>query len=454
MTAAFALPDGPLIAWYGDDFTGSAAVMEVLAFNGIASVLYLAPPDAALQARFGARQAIGISGDARSRSPDWMGSALPPVFAALRATGARMVQYKICSTFDSAPRLGSIGCAADIADAPFCAMVIPAPRIGRWQAFGNLFARSGTSAARLDRHPTMANHPATPMREADVRVHLGAQTSQSIGLVDVLALQAGQGVQAFAAARQAGARIVAFDVMDDQTLRETGATLWALAQEAPLFVIGSQGVEDALVAHWAAMGHVAAPAPPASAVEKIAVISGSCSPETAAQIARAEAAGFEAIRVDAACAITPGGWLAEAARLETAALEVLSRGASPILYTARGPGDPALSAVHTARIRAGFDAATANIALAEGLGTVLADLITGAGLRRVAIAGGDTSSHAAARLGIVALTAEARIAPAVPLMHGHRSDARAAPLELILKGGQMGNPDLFIAMRDGPEARA
>ncbi len=453
MTDTFVLPSGPLVAWYGDDFTGSAAVMEVLAFNGIASVLYLAPPDAALQRRFGNRQGIGIAGDARSRSPAWMQTALPPVFAALRATGARIIQYKVCSTFDSAPDLGSIGCAADIAAAPFCAMVVPAPRIGRWQAFGNLFARSGAHVARLDRH-TMANHPTTPMREADVRLHLGAQTRQAIGLVDVLALQSGGGAQAFAAARNAGARIVAFDVIDAQTLCETGATLWSLTDAAPLFVIGSQGVEDALVAHWAALGHVTMPATPAAPVDRIAVISGSCSPETAQQITNAVAAGFEAVRVDATKATDPAAWQAEAARLLAAANDVLSRGASPILFTAMGPDDPAIARADTARVAAGIAPAVANATLAAGLGAVLARLADQAGLRRVAIAGGDTSSHATAQLGIVALTAEAAIAPAVPLMHGHRADERLAPIEVILKGGQMGLPDLFCAMRDGPGGRA
>ena len=46
------LPDGPLIAWLGDDFTGAAAVAETLAFAGLPAVLLTAPPDAAMLARF------------------------------------------------------------------------------------------------------------------------------------------------------------------------------------------------------------------------------------------------------------------------------------------------------------------------------------------------------------------------------------------------------------------
>ena len=71
-----------------------------------------------------------------------------------------------------------------------------------------------------------------------------------------------------------------------------------------------------------------------------------------------------------------------------------------------------------------------------------------AALTRAAIAGGDTSSHATAELGCVALTAQAAIAPSVPLMTAHFADGRA-PLELVLKGGQMGDAGLFAMIRDG-----
>ena len=70
--------------------------------------------------------------------------------------------------------------------------MIGAPNLGRYQIFGNLFARSGldTEPFRLDRHPTMRQHPITPMAEADVRQHLALQTNVNVGLVDVLRLNA------------------------------------------------------------------------------------------------------------------------------------------------------------------------------------------------------------------------------------------------------------------------
>ncbi|MCU0856518.1 MAG: four-carbon acid sugar kinase family protein, partial [Rhodobacteraceae bacterium] len=105
----------PRIAWLGDDFTGSAAVMEVLTFAGLPSVLFTGLPDAALAARFAGRGGVGIATTARSHGPDWMEAELPPLLRWLDALGPALLHYKICSTFDSAPEAGSIGRAIEVA---------------------------------------------------------------------------------------------------------------------------------------------------------------------------------------------------------------------------------------------------------------------------------------------------------------------------------------------------
>ncbi|HYI88322.1 MAG TPA: four-carbon acid sugar kinase family protein, partial [Beijerinckiaceae bacterium] len=115
MSAPRALPDGPLVAFYGDDFTGSSAAMEALAFAGLETVLFLAPPTPERLAAFAGFRGIGIAGVARSRDPAWMDRHLPPVFRLLKSLGAPVVHYKVCSTFDSAPQIGSIGRAVDLA---------------------------------------------------------------------------------------------------------------------------------------------------------------------------------------------------------------------------------------------------------------------------------------------------------------------------------------------------
>ena len=67
-------------------------------------------------------------------------------------------------------------------------LVVGAPLLNRFMAFGNLFARVGRTTYRVDRHPTMSKHPVTPMTESDLRVHLGKQTSRKIQLMDKFAL--------------------------------------------------------------------------------------------------------------------------------------------------------------------------------------------------------------------------------------------------------------------------
>ena len=259
MTLAPLPVDRPVLAWYGDDFTGSGAVMEVLTFAGLPAVLFLDPPTPEALARFPGVRAVGLAGDARTRSPDWMRAELPAAFASLRALGAPLLHYKICSTLDSAPHIGSIGAAAEIGLAPgeTAPLLVAAPAIGRWQAFGTLFARAGDGIHRLDRHPTMSVHPVTPMGEADVRRHLARQTTLGLGLVDLVDLKAGRGAARFAEERARGAGIVALDVVDEETLAAAGAVIW---HAAPGFVIGSQGVEYALTAAWRAAGLL--PSPP------------------------------------------------------------------------------------------------------------------------------------------------------------------------------------------------
>lgn len=160
----------PLLTWYGDDFTGSAAVMEVLAFAGIDSVLFSAVPSNELRARFGQARAIGIASTARAQDPVWMDENLPEPFAFLHGLGAPILHYKVCSTFDSSARSGNIGKAIEIGLTIRPSVAVPvltaAPQQRRYQAFGHLFAGSFDGVHRLDRHPVMARHsyPCGPRR--------------------------------------------------------------------------------------------------------------------------------------------------------------------------------------------------------------------------------------------------------------------------------------------------
>ncbi len=453
MTTARALPEGLLVAWYGDDYTGAAAVMEVMTFAGLPSVLFLDVPTAERLQRFADVRGIGIAGSARSRSPAWMDEELPPVLAFLAGLDAPLVHYKICSTMDSSPAIGSIGRAAELAlqvtGADWAALYPAAPAIGRYQAFGNLFAAAGVEVHRLDRHPVMASHPVTPMGEADVCRHVSAQTELGLGLVALDALQAPSAArERLQRERASGARIIAIDTVDAATLSQAGRLMWSDAGARAL-AIGSQGVEYALVAHWRDAGLLPEdqPAPRVARVDTMVVAAGSVSSTTDRQIEWAENNGFSGVRVDPRGALETG--VARENWVQSAIDAALAVNHDPIVYTARGPEDRAIAGFRAACDAAGISSEQANARLGAGLGDILAGLVERTGCRRAAIAGGDTSSHAARRLGIFALTAIAATVPGAALCKAHRDDADAAPLEIALKGGQMGTPDYFGQIRDG-----
>lgn len=451
------LPNGTLVAWYGDDFTGAAAVMEVLTFAGLPSVLFLKAPEPDHIKRFEGYRGIGIAGAARAKSPEWMEANLPPIFDALAEFGAPVRHYKICSTLDSSPTTGSIGKAielgAPVLGGKWHPLLVGAPQIGRYQLFGNLFARAGDRQYRLDRHPVMNRHPVTPMNEADVRVHLGKQTDLPIGLVDILALEAGKGDTALEATRGDGARIVAIDTLGEASLGPAGKLIWESADDG-IFAIGSQGVEYALVAYWRETGRLDTVAQDfAQRHEKrVVIVSGSCSPVTADQISWAGEHGFTPLKVCVEHAVDSHEWRQEIDRAAHRALAALNAGGDPILYTADGPDDPATGRFQEAIAASGQSAEAVNERVGSGLGRLMRDVMRKAGIGRGVIAGGDTSSHGTAELGIYALTALAPIAPGAALCKAHADDPAVDEFEIALKGGQMGNPDYFGLARSGGTA--
>jgi uncharacterized protein YgbK (DUF1537 family) len=450
------LPSGPLIAFYGDDFTGASASMEATAFAGLETVLFLSPPTAGRLRAFANARVIGIAGVARAQSPRWMDENLPRAFELLGSTGAPVVHYKVCSTFDSAPHVGSIGRAIEIASRRFdgwMPMIVADPGMGRYQAGGNLFAAVRGTVYRLDRHPVMSRHPVTPMDEADLGRHLARQTNRKIGLVDFVAIKRGEADTQLAQELSAGAEIVSIDVLDNETLIDAGRLVWERASDnaRPVFGIGSQGFEAALVAYWLDCGLI----PPqrsafrARPVDRIACVSGSVSPVTAAQIAHAREHGFSTIALDAVRAVDPVEWSREIGRAAEAALAELGSGRDALVYSAAGPDDPAVTSLKTAVATAGVSPEAVNERLGAGLGTILDRILLKSGLSRAVISGGDTSGRAASMLGIDALTAIAPLAPGSPLCRAHAARADRDGFEIALKGGQVGAPDFFVAAKRG-----
>ena len=236
----------PLLAYYGDDFTGSADVMEVLTWAGLRTALFLQPPTAQQLATFEGLRAFGIAGWSRSMSPAEMDTELKPALEQLKSSGAAIIHYKTCSTFDSSPEIGSIGHALELGLEVFgetpVPIVIGAPNLGRYQIFGNLFARSGldTEPFRLDRHPTMRQHPITPMTEADIRQHLALQTDVKVDTGDILQLNAERSDFNDLLRTKYGALL--FDVLYAEHLPRIGEAIQTMVDaKAPAFVIGYTG---------------------------------------------------------------------------------------------------------------------------------------------------------------------------------------------------------------------
>ena len=449
------LPNGLLMTWYGDDFTGSAAVMEALTFAGLPSILFLDTPTPAQLARFPGVRGLGIASTARSHSPAWMAANMPAPLAFLAALDAPFLHYKICSTLDSAPHVGNIGTAIELALQARPSKGVPvltaAPRMRRYQAFGHLFAGTPQGVFRLDRHPVMAQHPVTPMAESDVLRHLATQTDLPSALLDLEALADPQTAQAALATALQTARLLSFDTMTADTDAAAGRLLWQNCDNLRLLV-GSQGIEYALIEYWQREGLIPAapPTPSAGGVAQIVAVSGSVSPTTATQIEWSAANGFGLVRLDAATLLTNPK--AAEAKATQAALALITQGQSPLILTAAGPADPAVSAFRSALAQSQITPEAANQRIGESLGRVLDTILRASKIRRAVISGGDTSGHGARQLGLFALSALAPTIPGAALFTAH-GDGPHDGLQLALKGGQMGSADYFGWIRQGGGAR-
>lgn len=438
-----------LLSYYGDDLTGSTDVMEALSLHGVQTVLFLTPPSEEQLAPFADYKAIGLAGTSRSESPEWMETHLNNALAWLKSLNAALCHYKVCSTFDSAPDIGNIGKALEIGEALFeqtCVpLVVGAPQLKRYTVFGQHFAAFDGEVHRIDRHPVMSRHPVTPMAEADLRLHLAKQTQLSIGLVDVLCLESVD-IDTSVDQLSRSNDIILYDTLTRDHQAQVGEQLWRTRKPNGSYVVGSSAIEYALVNAWRKQSiiperpsHFSSP----GAVEQIAVVSGSCSEVTARQIRQAETNGFCAISVDVTRLIDEPSNAEVMCQTLQSAIEVLNQGKSVIVYTAMGPHSDA-HAVHEGGEQARH-------LIGRSLGQLLRRMVEARQLKRVVIAGGDTSSHALSQLDVHALTTRLPLpdTPGSPLCTAHSDQPVFDGLEVALKGGQIGSESYFISIRDG-----
>jgi len=425
----------PRLAWYGDDFTGATDTLATAAQAGLRSLLFLGVPSGQHLKEAGPLDAIGIAGAARAMDPQAMAQELEPVGRFFAALGSPVVHYKCCSTFDSAPRVGNIAEAIRVLNQHIGSAWVPIvggqPNIGRYCCFSQLFAAAGTHGEvhRIDRHPTMRHHPVTPMVEADLRLHLQTQ-----GLGRVAALHYPGYALSEAAQDNALQRLLALqpdavlmDVSGPHDLPAVGRHIWRHAMQAPVLAVGPSGVVQALAAHWGATGKTFTLEAPRPATGPVFAFAGSLSPQTAEQVAAASS--YRKISVDVRQLLHEPDLAAACAG---AVLSGLEEGLHVLLHTQA-------SARH-----ADLD----TLAVASATGELVARIVglrasQGHPLRRIGIAGGDTSSLAVQKLGIWGLSCQGVLAPGVTLSRAHSDQSALDGLELMLKGGQMGPPDVF-----------
>lgn len=271
----------------------------------------------------------------------------------------------------------------------------------------------------------------TPADEADLRVHLGRQTSKRTHLIDFRTLD--RGLNAATAAIDAmvaegDVEVVLFDCLTTEHLKTIGSLLEHYAKATrPLFSVGSSAIESALASRWdlphTASKRAEAPTGP------LLVLAGSCSPVTATQVAAAKQAGFALVELDAGRIAAGGMSVAENAAGEVA--KALGEAPGAIVSSGGGQNrggslDPRL--------------------LGQSLADIyrLAKAQTPVGL--TVVAGGDTSSYAARSLDIESLSFHATLTPGAPVCRAHSPDALVDNALFVFKGGQVGRPELLASL--------
>lgn len=438
MTAAHPPPrPGPRLGWYGDDFTGATDTLATLAKAGQRALLLLEIPDAERLAGLGPLDALGIAGASRTMDPESLRAELGPVGRFFAGLGVPVMHYKCCSTFDSAPQVGSIGAAVAALRPFFPNRFLPVvggqPNIGRYCLFSTLFAAAGTGGTvhRIDRHPTMKAHPVTPMTEADLRLHLSAQGLEGMGALHYpdYGLDAGALDERLDRMVAGGASAVLLDIAQPADLAPVGRLIWERAQRSPLLAVGPSGVVQALATQWERDGAVG-DAPLAPAEGPVFVLAGSLSPVTRRQIAAASS--FHRMPADAGALCRDDAYR-ERLRSEIAGL--LGQGRNVLAWTAPAEGETPDTAQ--------------SAAIADATADFVATVARAVPLRRMGIAGGDTSSKAVKALGLWGLSYRTALSPGVTVSLTHSAHPPTDGVELMLKGGQMGSEDLFERLVHG-----
>ncbi|NML32492.1 four-carbon acid sugar kinase family protein [Paraburkholderia antibiotica] len=464
--------EAPAYAFYGDDFTGATDTLAHLARAGLRTMLFFVPPSDERLATLGRLDALGVAGAARTLAPRPQQQELARVGAAFAALGVRVIHYKVCSTFDSAPHTGSIGVAIrtlrDYCASELVAIVGGQPNLRRYCAFGQLFAAAGGDDGqpriyRIDRHPTMSRHPVTPMNEADLRVHLQRQGVERIELIDWRDYALDDAGLLDEVRRKLAAKPTAllFDVLDDTHLQALGKVIAHYAERsAPLLAVGASSVAQAYAFACAAgrtegVRENEASVPLARARGPVFVLAGSLSPLTEVQIEAAHS--YLRIELDPRQMIGAHARAYIVGRVEAIA-GPLRAGRNVLAFTARRVANATSTDCVPNENEKGTTHADGEAApqstLAQACAQLLQQVLNAVRLQRIGIAGGDTSSLAVRALDAWGLSYLAPLSSGVTMCRLHSDRVELDGMEIMLKGGQMGDADLFEKLINGEMLRS
>ncbi|MBS7790988.1 four-carbon acid sugar kinase family protein [Roseococcus sp. SDR] len=415
----------PLLGCIADDFTGATDLASTLVRQGMRAVQVIGVPAGPLP------EADAVIIALKSRTISAADAVAQSLAAgeALLAAGAKQILFKYCSTFDSTDD-GNIGPVAEALlkrlDGGF-AIACPAfPTNGRTIYQGHLFV-----GANLLNESGMENHPLTPMRDANLVRVLGRQTEGSVGLLPFTVVE--QGAAAIRAEvtrlRDANRRFAIADAITDQHLMALGE---ACANHA--LITGGSGIAMGLPENFRRAGLLPARADAGTLPEvggPCAVIAGSCSRATLGQIGLARD-HVPTLELDALATPDASALIRQARDWMAGKLDA----ARPIVIAASGTPER----VAALQAKLGRDAAGALVE--EALAGIAADLVA-SGVRRLVVAGGETSGAVVQRLGVEALRIGAEIDPGVPWTHATPATAPEGML-LALKSGNFGARDFFL----------
>jgi uncharacterized protein YgbK (DUF1537 family) len=412
-----------------DDYTGASDLANTLTRCGLRTVQTIGVP--ATDLALPEVDAVVVSLKSRSIAA---GLAVTRSRAAekwLRGRGASHVLFKICSTFDSTDA-GNIGPVMDALRADSgdtIVLVTPAfPATGRTVYQGNLFVGS----VPLNESP-LKDHPLNPMHDSNLVRVLARQSRTTIGLVDLATLTRGSDAVRARLAELSGTGVGAaiVDAVFDRDLE----TIGAVALDHRLSV-GASGIGLGLARALVAAAQVKSHAPDASSDAPVggpaACLAGSCSQATLQQIASAERI-MPVLHLDSEQAVAGK---AEAQRALGWADQHLGKGPVLIASSATPEQVAALQARH-GRDAVGHAIEQAMADIAEGL--------VRSGVRRLVIAGGETSGAVVDRLKIPGFLVGAEIAAGVPVLRavGAKEDGKESAMLLALKSGNFGGPEFF-----------